>query len=274
MKTCVVALERDEPNVGEWLRWHLLVCGFDRAVLFEDGRFAETPPGLRHRVCQLSVKDVPEWFQPAAARQFRCYNWYLEKMSGGDKAAAFLDLDEYLVLHGRKAGRLFPNPQGAATLAFNWVFFGSRLSDGPADSLAMRFRRRANETDKHVKVVLDLEAYRESWNAVLPVFCNPHVVHSAAQRRMVPATAPDGGVVAGPFNESGYDPGRFPYVAHFWAKTREEFDEKVSRGRPDHDEASPEQYYRRRAEMEKLRAERDPDCVEDDELVEALAGEG
>lgn len=270
MKTCVVAIERDEPNVGEWLRWHLLVCGFDRAVLFEDGGFAGIPPELEHRVCQLSVKDVPEWFQPAMARQFRCYNWYLDKMSGGDKAVAFLDLDEYLVLHGRKAGQLFPNPQGAATLAFNWVFFGSRLSDGPADSLVKRFRRRANETDKHVKVMLDLEAYRKSWQEILPVFCNPHVVHSAAQRRMIPSTAPDWEVVTGPYNEKGYDPSVWPYVAHFWAKTREEFDEKVSRGRPDHDERSPEQYYRQRAEMERLRAERDPDGDECAELVDEL----
>lgn len=32
----VVAIQKDEPNVEEWAKWHLDVCGFSSIILFID----------------------------------------------------------------------------------------------------------------------------------------------------------------------------------------------------------------------------------------------
>lgn len=36
LRTCVVAVQRDEANIEEWCRWHLDVCKFSNVVLFND----------------------------------------------------------------------------------------------------------------------------------------------------------------------------------------------------------------------------------------------
>lgn len=202
---------------------------------------------------------------PSFAPQFRCYCWYLAKMSAGDGAAAFLDLDEYMVLRGLRASEAFDRP-GEKALAFGWAFFGSSLSEGPASSMALRFRRRAARTDRHVKTVLLLDKALPD----VPYFCNPHFASSARAGGPVEAALPDGRRCLGPYDPLGYDPSAYPYIAHFYSKTPEEFEAKVARGRPDCGRESPHQYFRRRGEMlaERLRCDRNE--VSDQSLAEAV----
>lgn len=54
LRTCVVAVQRDEANLDEWAKWHLDVCGFTKIVLYNDQCSEHVfPESLDSRITQL-----------------------------------------------------------------------------------------------------------------------------------------------------------------------------------------------------------------------------
>lgn len=72
-------------------------------------------------------------------------------------------------------------------------------------------------------------------------FANPHCLLSS--RGILPSYDVLGNVFSGPYCRSGYSPTEHAYVAHFYCKTKEEFEEKINRGRADCARDSEEQYF-------------------------------
>ena len=101
--------------------------------------------------------------------------------------ALFIDLDEYLNLHGETIEHYTWRNGQALVRAFNWVYYGSKVAgEWPKDSLLKRFRHRAASPNKHVKIMLDLRVARLNPQLQL-LFCNPHCLHSIKCKCIVPA---------------------------------------------------------------------------------------
>lgn len=97
-------------------------------------------------------------------------------MSKDFDAALFIDLDEYLNLHGKTIEEHMWATGQCITRSFNWVYFGSKVvGNFPSDSLAKRFKYRALVPNKHVKMLLDLRLSRLNPHLKL-VFVNPHCI--------------------------------------------------------------------------------------------------
>lgn len=273
MKTCAVAIQKDEPNIVEWCKWHLDVCGFDKVFLFNDGCGPYDLP-FGDKVVQAPA--VQEQGQLGA--QFRTYNAWLSSEEAREyDGAMFLDLDEYLVLHGRtpqdELAREWP------VLGYNWGMFGSALSEGPADSMVLRFRRRGRNPNHHLKIMLNLGMLR-NYVRLKWWFCNPHclfVQDHLGHAAIFPAQCALGNRAEGPYNEMDcFDLKVHPYVAHYYAKTEDEFRRKIARGRCDALRNSQFQYWQERQEKEmwKTRADFDQTEVLDEELAQTLYGIG
>lgn len=74
----------------------------------------------------------------------------------------------------------------------------------------------------------------------------------------------------GPYSFEPIDPSKQPYVAHFYARSKEQFEKKICRGRCDAFSTAPCQYYKRENEMWAERARCDLNEVYDEEMSKAM----
>lgn len=74
----------------------------------------------------------------------------------------------------------------------------------------------------------------------------------------------------GPYYGKTDDPSKVPYIAHFYAKTEEEFNEKINKGRCDAIASSRHQYFLNKEELIEHRRNADINEVNDMELHDKL----
>jgi len=152
-------------------------------------------------------------------------------------AALFIDLDEYAMLHGKTAYEIVSMNSRAFCISLSWCFFGSRTScEVDRTNLLRRFTWRAKLCDRHVKPFVNFKNIRDV--KLKPFFFNPHCIfhHTGAyidKLAIISSVSPSGQPFVGAFNDSLADPAEVPCIAHFYAKSEEEFEEKVNKGRAD-----------------------------------------
>lgn len=214
-------VKHEGPYIDEWIRYHLKL-GFDAIWVYDnsdDNELASLPEAYPGRVTVVHFPGVAK--EPGAYPaevQLAAYNHFIARARGVHTWAAFIDLDEFIVLkkHADVKQMLRAHcPHGA--LCLNWVMFGSSGRERfEPDPVLLRFRRRAAGVDRHVKSVVRL---RDVVAMDQPHF--PTLVPGARQRDT------DGRAFTGPFNPDG--PGDVAVVHHYYCKSREEFER---RGRP------------------------------------------
>lgn len=209
---CAVAL-REGPYLDEWVRYHLAL-GFDAVYVYDNSDDNELrdlpaayPPGAVH---------VRHW--PGKAQQVPSYNHFL-RHSDGHTWAAFLDVDEFLVLKKHADVKsLLREHCRSGSLALNWYMFGSsgRQAYEPAPVL-QRFQRRCARVDQFVKSIV-----RVADVAHMDVHQVDEFVPGAYQRDT------SGHVFAGSLHPGG--PSDVAVVHHYFTKSRGEFVGKRARG--------------------------------------------
>jgi hypothetical protein len=137
-------LARDEgPYLLEWIAWYKLL-GIDRIVVYDNGSqdaSTEVLPAL-HRAGEILLHPWPD--RPGEQPQLPAYRDAVERCS--TEWIAFLDVDEFLVLHGHPhLGDLLQSmPAECSAVAFNQRFFGSSGQRSQDDRLVIeRFIRTA-----------------------------------------------------------------------------------------------------------------------------------
>ena len=137
-------LVQDEgPYLLEWIAWYKLL-GVDRIVIYDNGSQDATTEILTalHRAGEILLHPWPD--QPGAQPQLPAYRDAVERCS--TEWIAFLDVDEFLVLHGHPhLGDLLQFlPAECLAVAFNQRFFGSSGQRSQDDRLVIeRFIRAA-----------------------------------------------------------------------------------------------------------------------------------
>jgi hypothetical protein len=239
MISVIVSIQKNEPALNEWVKYHLYGCGFDRIVLFDDGGLpqVEDPNVEIHK-----VEDVLKRFQADQymSRQQLCYLYYMKILfpSTEDTYALFIDGDEYWAGPMTVKEFLAKKDPLICDFALNWVFFTSEEEPGaPKDSVLRRFCHRKDHNDKHIKSLVNMAVHRYE-----PVYFGcPHCLQSS-KVGLVPWMNTSGQIGMGPYSEFQIDFKNHPYIAHFYTKSREEYVQKLTRGRPD--TSNPDyQYY-------------------------------
>jgi hypothetical protein len=137
-------IARDEgPFLLEWIAWYKLL-GVDRIVIYDNESRDDSArflPAL-HRAGEIERCPWPD--RPGEGPQLRAYRDAVARC--GTEWIAFLDVDEFLVLHAHQTlGELLATMQAACSaVAFNQRFYGSSGQLFPDDRLVIeRFVRTA-----------------------------------------------------------------------------------------------------------------------------------
>ena len=155
-------------------------------------------------------------------KQTEAYNDFLTKNHTNSdweyEWAAFLDVDEFLVLKKHKNVKDFLHDyKDYLSVGINWVLFGNNnINEINGDySVIRRFTKRQKGVDQHIKSIVKLTTSTKM------------LIHNPTCEWV----NTDKNRLNGPFNKNGND--NVAQINHYFCKTIEEFSEKVKRGRAD-----------------------------------------
>lgn len=206
-KVAIVAIAKNEENsIEEWSEYHLKL-GFDDIILFENDW-----------KCRYKNDRIKKYHVQGPNKQVWSYNKFIRALSNCYDWAAFLDLDEYIVLNKHTNIKQFiaqyHNPY---SIAINWVFFGNdNQLEMTQKSVLKRFTKRSDRPDIHIKILLNLRSGAH--------MMDPH-------RASVVAIDTDGNATNSSFNRNG--PIDIIRINHYFHKSYDEWKIKCDRGRPD-----------------------------------------
>lgn len=209
MRISLVCIGKNEDNyIQEWVEYHLKL-GFDSIFLYENDW-----------ECKYSNTNLIKIRFDGKAMQLHAYCNFITYQRDNYDWAAFLDIDEFLVLKNHNNVKDFVSDyQNYEAIGINWVFFGDNGLDKVEDNnyeVLSRFTKRQIEPNPTIKSIVkichNLEMYIHASN--LPTIDTNYNI-----------------IINPPFNENG--PIDVAQINHYFCKTKEEFIPKMFRGRAD-----------------------------------------
>lgn len=214
---CAIALD-EQRYIDEWILYHKKL-GFDHIYLYDNS----DSHSMKY-VSTMYPDFVTVFHWPGKKKQVPAYDDFAKKYKESHTWAAFIDVDEFIVLSKHQTIIDFLEstcPDGSVCL--NWYLYGSSDHQTYQPRLVLeRFRRRQSVSNPHIKSIVRLCDYVKAMN--------PHafLIRSGSTRRDCAGRA----VPSGPFYE---DPENLSvevaHINHYFCKSKEEFEIKRNRGR-------------------------------------------
>lgn len=164
----VVAVVKDEPDLPEWICWHLL-AGVDRFLIYDNGSERLRPAEILAPFVDAGFVTVFPY--PGHGIQFIIYTDALLK-AGEDKWGArwfaFIDADEFLLPTHRNHTLVeaLQSFESEAGVAIHWRMFGSNGHvQRPPGLVIENYTRCALRTDPHTKCIVDPRRVARCFNA-------------------------------------------------------------------------------------------------------------
>jgi len=211
MKIALVCIAKNEDNyIKEWIGYHKKLK-FDNIFVFKNN-------------WEFDVQDDKVFLIPfnGEVKQISAYNNFIEKFKNDYDWVAFIDVDEFIVLKKHKDIKEFIKEYDTVEngLAINWVLFGSNGHEVIKDnnySVLERFTKKQNGFNQHIKTLLKLKK-----DGIMML--DPHrpnvMLRDTNFNQVSNALNPNGTVDVIQIN-------------HYFCKTKQEFQEKINRGRAD-----------------------------------------
>ena len=208
----------------EWAEWHQHL-GFDDVwIVTNNWSLPDDKPDYVHT--ERLDGPVP---------QLRAYNMFCWTHLNDYDWVMVLDGDEFLQV-SRPLDYYFKRGEEmrVSQICFQWLYFGDGGEGVPTSgSVIQRFKRSAGVFNTWVKSAVSLKWYRE--NNQITMWLHPHFVCTPTLR-LPSLHFPSEKLMSGPENleYSGKPVTKdMPYVAHYFTKTKKEWDERRSIPRPD-----------------------------------------
>lgn len=216
MNIALVAIAKNEDHyIDEWLQYHFNL-GFTKAFVYQNN--------WRYAGDKTQYGDKVEWIEfDGEVQQLPAYNDFLFNRSEGFDFAAFIDVDEFIVLNKDPDISTFLEDYiDEFAVGLNWKVFGdSNLDFCGQWSVLERFTWCQKGFNKHIKTILNLNRTQKAFH-----FANPHFVV------FCPAADVDKTKhFIGPFNDE-CNTSR-AWINHYHVKTKQEWQQKMARGRAD-----------------------------------------
>lgn len=209
MKVALVCVAKNEElYIHEWIDYNLKL-GFDDIIIYQHNWDYE-----------INHPNVKTFKVTGENIQVSVYNNFLKTFENEYDWAAFFDVDEFLVLKKHDNIKSFISDYSMFNnIGINWVLFGDNdINEFNEDntSVLQRFTKRQKLINRHIKTI----------SKVSPnyTFLTPHNTNTMW-------VSPDNKLGMGPFNTSGND--RVAQLNHYFCKTKNEFEQKIKRGRAD-----------------------------------------
>ena len=208
MKVALVCIAKWENTIEEWVKYHTKL-GFDSIFIYQNDWG-----------CGVVADNVVVVDFPGKHQQMPAYNHFLSNFRNEFDWAAFIDVDEYIVLKKHKTIKEFitdfNNPYG---IGINWVYFGSDNQEkiiGDEKSFLSRFLKRG-DMNMHVKSILNMRANSQM---ILPH--NPNTPLLGTNRKFFD----------GPYFHDGDI--SVAQINHYYHKSLEEWSKLYDRGQSDY----------------------------------------
>lgn len=208
MKVALVCIAKDEDNyIQEWVEYHIKL-GFDDVFVYQNNyRCNYIHPNL------LKI----DFDRSDSNRQVGAYNDFIQKNSGVYDYAAFFDIDEFLVLKKHNNIKDFLRDYlDYPAVGINWVLFGDnnqKTVNNGEYSCIKRFTKRQKNVNPLIKSIVKLN----------------HGVLMSTHNPLSEWVCPNKVVRGGNMNLEGDD--SIAQLNHYFVKTFEEFQIKMSKGR-------------------------------------------
>ena len=235
----VVAVLKDErPNIKEWIDFHLGV-GVEHFYIYDNGSSDGSTEVLHP---YIESGQVTYSYNTMDMCQLACYYNALTAYRDQSTWMAFIDLDEFLFAPGGDLKTRLKDFEGKHPgIAVNEVFFGSNGHETrPGGGVLRNYTKRGKEINKHVKTICQPQ------HTVAPAF-NPHSFYYMNGNAVNELGEP----CQGPFNEPGT--ADIFRINHYWVKSKEEYRNKLERGRADVPSRDPKfRYSQQGRDLEKV----------------------
>jgi hypothetical protein len=209
MKVALVCVAKNEENyIQEWIKYHLKL-GFDDIIIYQnDWDYVINQPNVITK--QTNGGRI----------QVSTYNDCIKENIGVYDWLAFFDCDEFLVLKKHDNIKLFLHDYYEYdAIGINWVLFGDNNLCGIHNenySVLERFTSRQLSVNYHIKTIL-----------------KPSTIYQMSSPHNPNLTWVDTSfnINTGPHNKNPVDD--VAQLNHYFVKTKEEFINKIKRGRAD-----------------------------------------
>ena len=237
----VACVKNESPYVGEWIEYHHRI-GIDKFYIY-DNDSEDRAELLRVLDPWIESKIVDYVEFPGSIAQIPSYVDALEKHRFDCRYMGFIDIDEFIVPKQNRdlidildaTFKLSPPPQTKiAALGINWRTFGSNGQDRKLPGgVIERFTKRAPddlENNHHVKVIVNPRRVNRT--------TNPHNVIFYLNNICVDENGLNIPLYHNPRNTV-----EKIQINHYYTKSREEYNLKLSRGRADvHSKYDPKMF--------------------------------
>lgn len=226
MTVALVAIAKNEGRfLTEWLAYHLRL-GFDRIFVYDNESNDDSARILDSLAEEYPVKRIPWLSEPKKSPQIAAYNHALANHLSGYDWVAFVDCDEFIVLHEDADMAEFLERFGddVGAVALNWITFGS---DGQKtcdyELVTQTFRSGPHDkfgNNHHIKTIARVGCI-ESMAIHHAELKTGRWVHASG----APLTMSKTKGIADLIDH------RIAHLNHYQIKSREDFDQKIARGR-------------------------------------------
>jgi len=207
MKVGLICIAKDEDNyIDEWIKYHLKI-GFDDIYIYRNNwEFS-----YEHENVHITKMNGKK-------KQIVSYNDGFQKYKSQYDWIAFFDVDEFLVLKKHKNVKDFLSEYSDYdSVGINWCLFGDNGLDSVIDnnySLIKRFTKRKSSVNPHIKSIVNTK-----FNGLIDIH---HAVCQTVDTNFKK--------FKGSRNYDGDN--EIAQINHYFCKTKEEFLNKINRGRP------------------------------------------
>lgn len=214
---CAIALY-EERYIDEWIHYHLSL-GFHHIYIYDNSDHHSLQNKHSDRV---TIIHYPGKSVPGKPKQLDAYHDFIHKFGSKHQWAAFIDLDEFIVLKKHDSISSFLSQyQQCSAIGLNWLMFGTNhCTDYHPEPVTKRFTRCATELNKHIKSIVQLRYALFFYN-------DSHYISVRNGTMCDTSYEP----ITGPFHSSGK--ADVAYIHHYYTKSEQEFREKIERGRAD-----------------------------------------
>jgi hypothetical protein len=207
MKIALVCIAKNEDDyIQEWVNYNKKL-GFDDIFIYQNDW-----------ICQIDEPNLIKIEFNGLNQQTNAYNNFIQNYHNNYDWVAFFDVDEFLVLKKHNNIKEFiMDYDEYSSIGINWVLFGDNDLNSVDNNYEVlsRFTKRQSSINPHIKSIIKLLPNIKMFvhnSDVLWVDTNKNT-HT------------------GPFNYGGNDD--IAIINHYFCKTKEEFTNKINRGRAD-----------------------------------------
>jgi len=230
----VACLKNEALNLAEWLDFHMAV-GVEHFYLYDNGSNDGTK-----EICKR-YDNITYSYNTMDLCQFACYFNALTAYRDQSTWMAFIDLDEFLFSPKGDLKTQLKDYEQFPGIAVNEVFYGSNgHKTRPAGGVLLNYTKRNKEVNTHIKSIC------QPAHTLCPSF-NPHsfwyTTGGAVNENKEPCP--------GPFNEQAT--ADIFRINHYWVKSKQEYKDKLDRGRADVPSRDPKfRYSQQGRDLEKV----------------------